>query len=219
MSRESDTRLIDITVTFVKNQLAHAEGGHDWHHIERVWKLAKTIASKYECDKTVVELGALLHDIADSKFYNGDETIGPQIAGKFLMDQKVDESIISQIDFIIRNISFKNRGDVVEMPIELQIVQDADRIDALGAIGIARCFNFGGFKGNPMHIPGVEPNMNQTKQEYKKSNGTSINHFYEKLFLLKDMMNTDEGRSLAAARHKYMEGFVEQFMSEWNGEV
>jgi len=219
MSRESDTRLIDITVTFVKNQLTHAEGGHDWHHIERVWKLAKTIASKYECDKTVVELGALLHDIADSKFYNGDETIGPQIAGKFLMDQKVDESIISQIDFIIRNISFKNRGDVVEMPIELQIVQDADSIDALGAIGIARCFNFGGFKGNPMHIPGVEPNMNQTKQEYKKSNGTSINHFYEKLFLLKDMMNTDEGRSLAAARHKYMEGFVEQFMSEWNGEV
>jgi uncharacterized protein len=217
MIDEPETHLIDTTINFVKTQLANAEGGHDWYHIERVWNVAKTIASKYECNKLVVELGALLHDIADSKFYNGDETVGPKISRKFLMEQRVDESIISQIDYIIRNVSFKNRGDVVEMPIELQIIQDADRIDALGAIGIARCFNFGGFKGNPMHIPGVEPNMNQTKQEYKKSNGTSINHFYEKLFLLKDMMNTKEGRLLAVARHEYMEGFVKQFMSEWNG--
>ncbi|MCL1669376.1 HD domain-containing protein [Elizabethkingia ursingii] len=212
--------LISKTIEFVKKKLEGAEAGHDWFHIERVWKLSKKIAEAEECNIEVIELGALLHDIADPKFHNGDENIGPDTAKTFLESQNVDENIIQQVIFIIRNISFKNRNEAPkEKPIELQVVQDADRLDAIGAIGIARVFNFGGFKNNPIYIPGEEPKLNLSKEEYKKSNGTSINHFYEKLLLLGDLMNTEKGKEMAAIRHQYIENFLQQFYDEWNAVV
>lgn len=212
--------LISKTIEFVRKKLEGAEAGHDWFHIERVWKLSKRIAEAEECNIEVVELGALLHDIADPKFHNGDENIGPYTAKTFLESQNVDENTIQQVIFIIRNISFKNRNEAPkEKPIELQVVQDADRLDAIGAIGIARVFNFGGFKNNPIYIPGEEPKLNLSKEEYKKSNGTSINHFYEKLLLLGGLMNTKKGKEMAAVRHQYMENFLQQFYDEWNAVV
>ncbi len=164
-----------------------------------------------------MELAALLHDIADPKFHNGDETLALRVSREFLESRDASEDIIEQVLFIIRNISFKNRGEAPEnLPIELKIVQDADRIDAIGAIGIARTFNFGGFKNNLMYDPHIEPKLNMSKEEYKKSNGTTINHFYEKLLLLKDLMNTEKGKKIAGERHDFMLNFLDQFYKEWN---
>lgn len=208
---------IDSTVEFVKEKLKGAEAGHDWFHIERVWKLARKIAETEACNKEVVELSALLHDIADPKFHNGDETIAPKIAREFLEKHNVSDETIERVLFIIENISFKNRDSAPQNPpVELKIVQDADRIDAIGAIGIARTFNFGGFKNNLMYDPQSKPDLNMSKEQYKKSNGTTINHFYEKLLLLKDLMNTESGKKLAEERHNYMLGFLDQFYKEWN---
>ncbi len=208
---------IENTVEFVKEKLEGAEAGHDWFHIERVWKLAAKIAETEDCDQEVVELSALLHDIADPKFHNGDETIAPKISREFLESQNVSEETILKVLFVIENISFKNRSQAPENPpIELKIVQDADRIDAIGAIGIARTFNFGGFKNNLMYDPETKPNLGMSKEEYKKSNGTTINHFYEKLLLLKDLMNTEKGKEMAEERHHYMLNFLDQFYKEWN---
>lgn len=208
---------IENTVEFVKEKLEGAEAGHDWYHIERVWKLSAKIAATENCNQEVVALSALLHDIADPKFHNGDETIAPKIAREFLESQQVSEEVIEKVLFIIKNISFKNRTEApAELPIELKIVQDADRIDAIGAIGIGRTFNFGGFKNNPMYDSEIQPSLNMSKDEYKKSNGTTINHFYEKLLLLKDLMNTGKGKELAQERHDYMLGFLDQFYKEWN---
>lgn len=209
--------LIEKTVEFVKEKLEGAEAGHDWFHIERVWKLSKKIAETEECNHDVVELAALLHDIADPKFHNGDETLALKVSREFLEGENAPEETIEQVLFIIKNISFKNRGEVPQnLPIELKIVQDADRIDAIGAIGIGRTFNFGGFKNNPMYDPNVEPKLNMSKDEYKKSNGTTINHFYEKLLLLKDLMNTEKGKEMAGERHDFMLKFLDQFYREWN---
>ncbi|WBV54248.1 HD domain-containing protein [Chryseobacterium gambrini] len=211
--------LIQNTVEFVKEKLEGAEAGHDWFHIERVWKLSKKIAETESCNQEVVELAALLHDIADPKFHNGDETLALKVSREFLESQNAEEELIEQVLFIIKNISFKNRGEVPQnLPVELKIVQDADRIDAIGAIGIGRTFNFGGFKNNPMYDPNVEPKLNMSKEEYKKSNGTTINHFYEKLLLLKDMMNTEKGKEIAGERHDFMLKFLDQFYKEWNVE-
>ena len=208
---------IDNTVEFVKKKLEGAEAGHDWFHIERVWKLAKKIAETESCNQEVVELSALLHDIADPKFHNGDETIAPKISRAFLEQQNVPDETIEKVLYVIENISFKNRSNAPTEPsLELQIVQDADRIDAIGAIGIARTFNFGGFKNNPMYDPAIEPNLGMSKEEYKKSNGTTINHFYEKLLLLKDLMNTEKGKKMAEERHNYMLNFLDEFYKEWN---
>jgi uncharacterized protein len=208
---------IENTIAFVKEKLEGAEAGHDWFHIERVWKLSAQIAETEVCDTEVVELSALLHDIADPKFHNGDETIAPKISREFLEQQNVSEETIQKVLFVIENISFKNRDQApVDPPIELKIVQDADRIDAIGAIGIARTFNFGGFKNNLMYHPDIEPKLGMSKEEYKKSNGTTINHFYEKLLLLKDMMNTEKGKKMAEERHNYMLNFLDQFYKEWN---
>ncbi|WHF50334.1 HD domain-containing protein [Chryseobacterium gotjawalense] len=209
--------LIQNTLSFVKEKLEGAEAGHDWFHIERVWKLSQKIAAAETCNLEVVELSALLHDIADPKFHDGDETLALKISREFLESQNVSDDIIEQVLFIIKNISFKNRGEIPDvLPIELQIVQDADRIDAIGAIGIARTFNYGGFKNNLMYHPDIHPKLNMTKEEYKKSNGTTINHFYEKLLLLKDLMNTGTGKKLAEERHDFMLNFLEQFDREWN---
>ncbi|MCQ9635883.1 HD domain-containing protein [Chryseobacterium sp. WG23] len=208
---------IDKTVEFVKEKLIGAEAGHDWFHIERVWKLSRKIAETETCDQEVVELSALLHDIADPKFHNGDETIAPKISREFLTGQNVSEETIGKVLFVIEHISFKNKGNApVDPSIELKIVQDADRIDAIGAIGIARTFNFGGFKNNLMYDPEIKPSLHMSKEEYKKSNGTTINHFYEKLLLLKELMNTETGKKLAEERHSYMLNFLDQFYKEWN---
>ncbi len=212
--------IIEKTVDFVKKELQGAEAGHDWYHIERVWKLAEHISKSENANEEVVALAALLHDIADPKFHNGNETLALEMSKRFLTEINADESTIEQVLYIIQNISFKNRGEAPANPsLELQIVQDADRLDAIGAIGIARTFNFGGFKNNAMYDPEIAPKLNMSKEEYKKSNGTTINHFHEKLLLLKDLMNTETGKKLAAERHQYMLGFLEQFHKEWNVEV
>lgn len=213
-------QIIQNTIEFVKETLQGAEGGHDFFHIERVYKNALLIAKDENVDEFVVSLGALLHDIADSKFHNGDETVGPKKAREFLLNQQVSEEIITHIEKIITNISFKggNFEQNFTSP-ELNVVQDADRLDAIGAIGIARCFNYGGFKNRELYNPEIVPNLNMTKEEYKKSTAPTINHFYEKLLLLKDKMNTTTGKSIAEHRHSYMEGFLNQFYNEWNGKV
>lgn len=212
------TTIIDNTIHFVKNQLANAEGGHDWFHIQRVFKNAISIAEKETCDIMVVKLAALLHDIADSKFHNGDETVGPKVARDFLTGQGTNEATINHVVAIIENISFKGGNFKPKFSsLELQIVQDADRLDAIGAIGIARTFNYGGFKNRPMYDPAIAPKMNMTKEEYKKSDSPTVNHFYEKLLLLQDKMNTETGKKMAKERHRFMELFLAQFYSEWEG--
>lgn len=211
--------LIHNTILFVKEELKDAEGGHDWFHIDRVFKNALHIAQTETCDLLVVQLGALLHDIADSKFFNGDETVGPTKAWQFLEAENVDEKTIQHVVNIIENISYK--GGNFEKKFhskELDIVQDADRLDAIGAIGIARAFNYGGFKNRTLYDPDITPNLHMSKEAYKHSKSPTINHFYEKLLLLKDKMNTETGKRIAQHRHDYMQGFLSQFYAEWNGE-
>ena len=212
--------IIDNTILFVKQQLENAEGGHDWFHIERVYKNALLIAEGEDCDLTVVKLGALLHDIADSKFHGGDETVGPKTARAFLESQNVSEDIILHVIAIIENISFK--GGNFEKKFnskELEIVQDADRLDAIGAIGIARTFNYGGFKNRPLYNPNIQPNLNMSKEEYKNSESTTLNHFYEKLLLLKDLMNTETAKKIASERHDFMLKFLDEFYKECKVEI
>ena len=208
------------TVEFVKQTLAGAEGGHDWWHIYRVWKLAKHIAATENANLFVVELGALLHDIADSKFNDGNEEAGPRKAREFLNSLGVDEPVIMHVENIITHISFKggNEAQQFKSP-ELDIVQDADRLDALGAVGIARTFNYGGFKNREIYNPDIKPNLNMSKDEYKQSTAPTLNHFYEKLLLLKDRMNTPTGKQMAEQRHRFMEEYLMEFYKEWNGEA
>lgn len=209
--------IIEKTIAFVKQKLQGAEAGHDWFHIERVYKNAMHIAQgNQNINLLVVQLGALLHDIADSKFHNGNETIGPEMARKFLEENQIDENIIEQVVKIIENISFKGGIKREYTSEELDIVQDADRLDAIGAIGIARTFNYGGFKNRELYNPEIKPNLTMSKEEYKNSTAPTINHFYEKLLLLKDKMNTQKGKELAEERHRFMEIFLEQFYKEWN---
>lgn len=211
-------QLIDDTAAFVQRTLQHAEAGHDWWHILRVWNNAKHIGATEQADMLVVELAALLHDIADSKFNGGDEEIGPRTAVEFLRGQGADEVIIEQVELIIRHMSFKSSfdGQKFYSP-ELAVVQDADRLDAIGAIGIARAFTYGGFKGRELYNPNIAPNLNMSKEEYKHATAPTINHFYEKLLLLKDKMNTATAKQMAEQRHQYMEGYLTQFYAEWEG--
>ena len=214
----TDKDLINHTITFVKTTLENAEGGHDWFHIERVYKNAVKIAQGENVNSLIVALGALLHDIADSKFHNGDETVGPKVATQFLIRNNADSSVIEHVVQIIKNISFKggNKAQNFTSP-ELDVVQDADRLDAIGAIGIARTFNYGGFKNMKIYDPAIQPELDMTPEQYKKSTAPTINHFYEKLLLLKDRMNTKTGLAMAQKRHQYMEGFLEEFYAEWEG--
>ena len=213
-------QIIQKTVEFVKHTLHDAEGGHDWWHVYRVWKTAMHIASIEKADMLVVELGALLHDIADSKFHQGNEEIGPAKARTFLQALGVEEMIINHVVNIIANISFK--GGKVQQQFkspELDVIQDADRLDALGAIGIARTFKYGGHKGRAIYDPGIKPNLQLTKEEYKNSTAPTLNHFYEKLLLLKDLMNTETGKQMAEKRHEFMVAYLDQFYNEWDGNV
>ena len=212
------TSLVESTIQFVKKELQNAEGGHDWFHIERVWKNAKLIAQTEKVNLEIVELGALLHDIADSKFHDGDESIGPKKALNFLIEQDADYRIVDHVLAILENVSFKGGSQQRTFnSIELDVIQDADRLDAIGAIGIARTFNYGGFKNRAIYNPEIDPNLKMTKKEYKNSTAPTINHFYEKLLLLKDKMNTATGKKLAEQRHQFMEAYLEQFYNEWNG--
>ena len=214
----SERRIIENTIKFVQQKLQNAESGHDWFHIERVYKNAVLISKSEKCNLIVVQLAALLHDIADSKFHGGDENIGPKTAELFLKSENVSEEIIFEVVQIIKNISFKGGNFKSEFSsIELQIVQDADRLDAIGAIGIARTFNYGGFKNRQIYNPEILPNLLMTKEEYKNSDAPTINHFYEKLLLLKERMNTKTGKLIAEKRHQFMLDFLEQFFAEWEG--
>lgn len=218
----TNKEIVDLTIAFVKETLKGAEGGHDWFHIQRVFNNSLLIAKNEEVDDLVVSLGALLHDIADAKFYNGDETVGPRMATDFLISIAVNQKIIDHVIQIIENISFKSslekNTERFTSP-ELQVVQDADRLDAIGAIGIARAFNYGGFKNRELYNPDILPNLNMTKEEYKKSTAPTINHFHEKLLLLKDKMNTQTGKKLAENRHQFMLNYLEQFSKEANAEI
>ncbi|AMR30660.1 phosphohydrolase [Mucilaginibacter sp. PAMC 26640] len=211
----SNADIIEKTTAFVQETLQNAEGGHDWWHIQRVHINAQKLAQTEACDLLVVELAALLHDIADSKFHNGDEEIGPRTAGDFLTAIGVDEPIVVHVQQIIRHMSFKASFDKVTFHSpELAIVQDADRLDAIGAIGIARAFTYGGFKNREIYNPELKPNLNMSKEEYKNTTAPTINHFYEKLLLLKDKMNTATGKQMALQRHEFMETYLDQFYSE-----
>ena len=215
----TNSKLIEDTIAFVKDELKNAEGGHDWFHIERVYRNALNIAKHESVDLEVVQLGALLHDIADSKFHNGNEAIGPKKAREFLFKENVSSEVIEHVVNIIANMSFSkslDKSDLFTSP-ELEVVQDADRLDAIGAIGIARCFNYGGFKERAIYNPEIKPNLNMGKAEYKNSTAPTINHFYEKLLLLKDKMNTKTGRRIASERHNFMLHYLEQFYKEWEG--
>ncbi|PHR13677.1 MAG: phosphohydrolase [Aequorivita sp.] len=219
MASFSSEEIIKNTIAFVKNELQNAEGGHDWFHIERVYKNALLISESEKVDRTIVSLGALLHDIADSKFHNDDETIGPKKARQFLKTQNISEEIIAHVIKIIENVSYKGGNQTQKFHSkELEVVQDADRLDALGAIGIARTFNYGGFKNRKLYDPEIKPNLHMTPSEYKASDAPTINHFYEKLLLLKNRMNTETGRKIAEERHAFMETFLKQFYAEWEGE-
>lgn len=220
----TDNYIIDQTIVFVKETLKGAEGGHDWFHIHRVFLNTQSIAKEEKVNHLIVSLGALLHDIADSKFHDGDESIGPRIASEFLNSVNVDQSVIEHVVEIIKNISFKSSLEKTSSKekfnsFEFQVVQDADRLDAIGAIGIARAFNYGGFKNRELHNPEILPNLNMNKEEYKKSTTPTINHFYEKLLLLKDKMNTVTGKQLAKQRHQFMLDYLIQFDKEWTGNL
>jgi len=212
--------IIEKTVDFVKLELADAEGGHDWWHIERVWRLTKKIGLEEDINMLVAELGALLHDIADSKFNNGDELIGPKKTRDFLISLNVDRDIAEHVVKIVENISFKGGNNKQEFKSpELDVVQDADRLDALGAIGIARTFNYGGHTDREMYNPEFKPDLNMSVEQYKSNTGPTINHFYEKLLLLKDKMNTNTGKKMAEHRHKFIETYLQEFYQEWDGKL
>ena len=212
----SNDAVIEKTISFVKETLANAEGGHNWYHIERVWNMARYIREKEgNGDLLTIELAALLHDISDAKFNGGDEEKGSQIAFNFLIKNGVTTDVAEHIQTIVKYVSFKGGFPQDRInSIEFRIIQDADRLDAIGAIGIARAFNYGGFKNRPIHDPSLPLQEYADSKAYHKSNAPTINHFYEKLLLLKDLMNTDTGKSIGRERHLYMLQFLETFYRE-----
>lgn len=190
--------------------------GHDWWHVWRVWNLAKRIAQREGANMLVVELSALLHDTDDHKLANADGENLPN-ARKILLACKADNNLVDKVVGVIKQVSFKGAGvDTTPTSIEACVVQDADRLDAIGAIGVARAFAYGGSKHRELYNPNQKPVQHSSFDEYKSAKGTTLNHFYEKLLLLKNRLNTQTAKDLASARHKYMQGFVEQFLVEWN---
>ena len=213
--------IIRKTESFVQDTLQGSEAGHDWSHIQRVVRNARTIAAGEKADPFVIELAALLHDIADSKFHNGNEELGPERSERFLKGLDLPSELVDHVVNIVRNVSFKNELDPSKEDsfdsIELQVLKDADRLDAMGAIGVARAFHYGGYKNRALYDPSIKPVENQSKEQYKTSKAPTINHFYEKLLLLKDKMNTQTGRKMAEERHAFMESFLDHFYREWEG--
>jgi len=208
--------LVDRVAAHIKAKFLAESSGHDWHHINRVWQLTRQIAIEEGANLEIAELGALVHDIADWKFHDGDDSVGPREAELLLNREGASPQVVAAVVDIVATISYKGAGVTTAMrTLEGRCVQDADRLDAIGAIGIARCFAYGGHAGRPMHSPDEAPVLHQTAAAYKASKGASLNHFYEKLFLLKERMNTPTGRILAEPRHQFMEEFVAQFLREW----
>lgn len=205
---------------YVQKALENSEKGHDWWHIYRVWKIAKVICQTENVDQFVVELGALLHDIADSKFNGGNEEIGPLMAKSFLQKENLESEIIERVVYIVRNVSYRGNTQKIKSDnMEFKIVQDADKLDGMGAIGIARCFNFGGFMNREIYNPNIKPIKNMSKEEYKNNIGTSINHFYEKLLLLPELMHTKTGKKMAKDRRVFMVKYLKRFFAEWEGDL
>lgn len=219
MNETRHPKLIELTAEHVRERMSGEGSGHDWWHVWRVWQTARSLAMEETADSLVVELAALLHDIADWKFHGGDEGAGPRATRHWLESIGVDEPVIRHVELIVATLSFKGANVATPMAsLEGQIVQDADRLDAIGAIGIARAFAYGGHCGREMFDPSVSPELHSSFASYKKNSGPTINHFYEKLLLLRDRMNTTAGRSLAAERHAFMEVYLAQFFSEWHCE-
>ncbi|HCC23600.1 TPA: phosphohydrolase [Candidatus Falkowbacteria bacterium] len=211
-------QIIKKTAKHIKSKLTGEGSGHDWWHVYRVWKNALHIGKHESVDLFVVELAALLHDIADWKFNHGDDNVGPRKAREWLEKSAVDEKVISHVCQIIKDASFKGAGVSTKMKtIEGMVVQDADRLDAIGAIGIGRTFAYGGAKGREMYNPEIKPEKHASFEQYKKNQSHTINHFYEKLLLLKDLMNTKTAKRMARKRHKVMENFLAEFFQEWKG--
>jgi len=220
MDKEEKEEVLIITADYMKGRLENDSSGHDWWHTYRVWNLGRRISEGESADAYIVGLSCLLHDIADYKLHGGDEEIGPRLAGEWLKSLNIDNKTISDVQEIIYTIPFKGKNSPTNLrTIEAKCVQDADRLDAIGAIGIARCFAFGGKKGNTIYNPHIKPDIEISEEEYKKSKSTPLNHFHEKLFLLKDLMNTQTAKLIAESRHRFMEQFVDRFLKEWNGEL
>ena len=212
---------IDLTVEYVKAEQEGESSGHDWWHTYRVWKNAQHLASQeVGCDIAIVELAALLHDIADHKFHGGDLTVGPKVAREWLQSLEVPSSIIDRVTHIISRLSFKGAQVKDQMDsLEGKIVQDADRLDAIGAIGVARTFAYGGYAGQDMYDPTLSPTLHSSFEAYTNEKSTTVNHFYEKLLLLKDRMHTQSAKQVAEDRHRFMESFLDQFYQEWEGKA
>lgn len=208
--------IVNKTLEYVKEFFENDFSGHDFYHTLRVYNLAKYISNFEACDKELVVLGALLHDVDDYKLV-GHETEAFHNAKTYLKRQGITDDKIEQICHIISQVSFKGTDSVIPDTIEGKIVQDADRLDALGAMGIGRTFAYGGSHKTPMHIPDMEYKENMSADEYYKNKGTTINHFYEKLLKLKDLMNTETAKKMAKHRHEYMEEFLREFYDEWEG--
>ena len=212
-------KILENIIASIKEYFEGAEGGHDFWHAYRVMKIAGKIAGKENADIFICEIAGLVHDIADPKFHNGDEKEGTLTASDFLSAQGLNEQTIRSIMFIIENVSFKGGlNNSLSKPIELQVVQDADRLDAIGAIGIARAFHYGGYKNRKIYDPEIKPQIYSSPEEYRKSDAPSINHFYEKLLLLKDLMNTKAGKTMAKDRHAFLKTYLKHFFNEWNAE-
>ena len=213
-----DDEVVGQAAMHVRGVFEGESSGHDWWHVYRVWQSTLRIGQEEGADLFVVQLAALLHDIADWKFHGGDDAAGPTATREWLETVNVAEEVVDHVCSIVRDISFKGSGVATPMAtLEGKVVQDADRLDAIGAVGVARAFAFGGHAGRAMHEPNLLPEAHQTFEEYKRATGATINHFYEKLLLLRDRMNTPTGRRLAEGRHAYMEGFLDRFFLEWEG--
>lgn len=214
----NEEAILKQTEEHIKNKLSGEGSGHDWWHVYRVWKNAIHIGKHENVDLFVVQLAALLHDISDWKFNEGDDDVGPKLAREWLQKLQVEERVISHICKIIKEMSFKGAGVKTRMfTKEGMVVQDADRLDAIGAIGIARTFAYGGYKGREIYNPNIKPELHDSFEKYKSGTGPTINHFYEKLLLLKDLMNTKTAKKIAEERHKFMEHFLDRFYNEWEG--
>jgi uncharacterized protein len=215
----NDQALINRTADFVREKFLHEGSGHDWEHIRRVWQVARALARDTpQANPLITELGALLHDVADWKFHDGDEEAGPRASRAWLESQQTEEGVIEAVERIIREISFKGLGVATPMSsVEGELVQDADRLDAIGAIGVARAFAYGGHKGRPLHDPAVPPVVHESFESYKKNTGPTVNHFYEKLLHLRERLHTPAARKVAEERHTFMEQFLTQFLREWEG--
>jgi len=211
-------QIIKKTAEYVRKNLEGECTGHDWWHVYRVVKNAIHISKQEKVDLFVVQLAALLHDIADWKFHKGDDSVAPRLAREWLEKMNVKEDIISHVCNIIKNVSFKGAGVKSQMKTkEGMVVQDADRLDAMGAIGIARAFAYGGYKRREIYNPNIKPKKHKTFEEYRSNVGTTVNHFYEKLLLLKDLMNTRTAKKIAEKRHEFMKRYLDRFSEEWEG--